>query len=118
MAGLGIKVFCDEDLPHQLAAELRGRGYDAESCVEVGRHNRRIPDEDQLAYAAHAGRAILTFNSRDYVPLAGAWAGIGKRHSGIIVSPQIADFGDLLRRVMRHLDHVDPATQADTVLWL
>ncbi len=45
MAGLGIKLFIDEDVQQDLADALRQRGYDAERCLEAGRHNQRIPDE-------------------------------------------------------------------------
>src|ERR671932_444306 len=118
MAGLGIKLYVDEDVDQGLPAALRQRGYDAESCVEAGRHGQRISDEAQLTYATQQGRAILVYNSRDYVPLALKWDNEGRRHAGIIVSPQIIDLGELLRRVMAHLDTVDPAQQDNIVLWL
>ena len=118
MAGLGITLFIDEDVQQDLADALRQRGYDAESCREAGRHNQRIPDEAQLAYAAQNGRTILVYNSRDYVPLARAWADQGRHHAGIIVSAQITDTGELLRRVMHHLDTIDPAWQDNTLIWL
>ena len=118
MAGLGIKLFTDEDVDARLAEELRKRGYDAESCLEAGRSNQRIPDDEQLAYATEQGRAILVFNVRDYVPLDVAWKANNQQHAGIIASPKIADLGELLRRVVNHLDTTDPEVQRDTLLWL
>src|SRR2546423_3872797 len=90
MAGLGIRLYIDEDVEQDLAERLRRRGYDPESCVEAGRHNQGIRDEEQPAYAAQQGRAILVYNSRDYVPLAGVWHIRGLQHAGIIVSAQIS----------------------------
>lgn len=118
MAGLGIRLYIDEDVEQSLAGELRKRGYDAESCVEAGRNNRGISDEAQLAYAAQQGRAILVYNSRDSFPLATEWSNRGRQYAGIIVSVQIIDPGELLRRVMHHLDTTDPAWQVNNILWL
>jgi hypothetical protein len=118
MAGLGIRLYTDEMIPSRIAAALRQRGYDAVSCHDVGRANRAIPDADQLSYAAQDGRAILSFNMVDYVPLDSRWKAMGHQHSGIIVSPAIDDFRSLLRCVQRHLDTYSPEVQADILLWL
>lgn len=118
MAGLGIRLYTDEMIPPELARSLRRRGYDAESCEEAGRANQRIPDEDQLAYATRAGRAILTFNTTDFCPLDAEWKAHGRMHRGIVVAPQISDLGVLLRAVARHLDTYSPDAQDDLLLWL
>ena len=54
----------------------------------------------------------------DYSQLEHAWKATGQQHAGIILAPEITDFGTLLRRVQGHLDSVDPAVQYDTLLWL
>jgi hypothetical protein len=118
MAGLGIRLFTDEMINPSLAPELRRRGYDVESCDEAGRSQRRISDADQLEYATGQGRAILSFNKRDFIALDRSYKGGVRRHAGIIVAPQIDDLGVLLRAVQRHLDTVEPEMQADTLLWL
>jgi hypothetical protein len=118
MAGLGIRLYTDEMISSRLAQELRRRGYDAESCHEAGRSDRRIPDAEQLAYAAQQGRAILTFNNGDYSRLDHQWKASGQRHAGIILCPEIDDIGELLRCVERHLDTVVPSIQQDILLWL
>ncbi len=118
MAGLGIRLYTDEMIDIRLARELRSRGYDAESCQEAGRHNQGIPDPDQLAYATQQGRAILSFNIADYLALDSRWKDAGLEHQGIIISPRLLDLGELLRRVIWHLDHVAPVDQHNTVLWL
>ena len=69
MAGLGIRLYLDEMFSARVAAALRRRAYDVESCYDAGLGGRRVTDVDQLAYAAQQGRAILTCNARDFVPL-------------------------------------------------
>jgi hypothetical protein len=118
VAGLGIRLYLDEMMPPDLAGALRRQGYDVESCRDAGRANRAIPDEEQLTYAAQHRRAILTFNSVDYLRLDQAWKTAGREHAGIVVSPQIDDFGTLLRRVQRHLDTYTVDVQNDLLLWL
>jgi hypothetical protein len=118
MAGLGIRLFTDEMIFPELASELRRRGYDAESCVEAGRSGQAISDEAQLVYATQQGRALLTFNKTDFLHLDQAWKAARRASAGIIVSPQIEDLGELLRRVVWHLDNYSPSAQADMLLWL
>jgi hypothetical protein len=101
-----------------LAPALRRRSYHAESCAEAGRANQKIPDADQLAYAAQSGRAILTFNVADFYSLDARWKASGREHHGIVVSVEIQDVGLLLRLVQEHLDHCAPSVQHDTLLWL
>ena len=101
-----------------LAVTLRKDGYDLESCQEAHRHNRKIPDEDQLDYATRAGRAILTFNVDDFYQRDAAWRAAGRAHDGIIVSAEITDLGELLRRTRLHLDTYPPSAQDNNILWL
>ncbi len=67
MSGHGIALYTDEMISPKVADALRQRGYDAVSCHAAGRANRRISDDEQLAYAAEQGRAILTDNAVDYI---------------------------------------------------
>lgn len=117
MAGLGVRLYTDEHIHRGLAGALRDRGYDAESCQEARRHNQQLPDEQQLAYAASQGRAILTFDLTDYFRLEHQWKATERQHAGTIVSEELINFGEPLRRVQRHLDTVEPAAQRDTLLW-
>lgn len=118
MAGRGVAVYTDELVYSALAAELRRRGYDAVSCHEAGRANQKIGDPAQLAHATGQGRAILTNNNRDFVPLAVRWKRQGREHAGMMLYTGFPPVGELLRRVIAHLDSTEPETQRDTVLWL
>lgn len=118
MAGRGVRVFTDELVDTALAVELRRRGYDAVSCREAGRANQRIGDPAQLAYATTEGRAILTNNISDFIPLDARWKRQGREHAGIILFDNFPPVGALLRRVIAHLDATEPETQHNIVLWL
>jgi predicted nuclease of predicted toxin-antitoxin system len=102
MAGLGISLYTDEMIYSRLAATLRMRGYDVVSCHEANRADQGS-DDDQLAYAAMAGRAILTANARDFVPMDTRWKIAQQTHAGIIVFSGIYDFSRLLLRITTHL---------------
>jgi hypothetical protein len=62
-------------------------------------------DDDQMAYAAADGRAVLTCNAQDFTPIFRDYWSSQRDHSGIIVSEQLA-FGEMLRRVTQLLDAV------------
>jgi len=95
-----IRLYIDEDVWGGLAAALRERNYDAVSVHEAGRTG--LPDEEQLAFAIREERAILTYNKRDFIPLAREYFYTGQTHWGIVVSRQLAP-GELLRRVLNLL---------------
>src|SRR5687767_2326194 len=101
-----------------VALIVGNQGYDILSCHEAGRANRGISDADQLEYATRDGRAILTFNSDDFRRLDRARKADRRRHAGIIVSGQVRQVAELVRRVKLHLDTVRPEDQYDRVLLL
>ncbi len=118
MAGRGIAVYTDEQVYSALAPQLRRHGYDVVSAHEAGRVNQRISDPAQLAYATEHGRAILTNNSIDFAPLDARGKRQGRAHAGIVLYSGFPPIGELLRRVIAHLDTTEPDMQRDTVLWL
>jgi hypothetical protein len=118
MAGRGIRLYTDEMIDPALALALRERGYDVQSCHELGQANRSLSDATQLHFATEQGRAILTFNVGDFVTLDLEWKAAGRDHADILASSRVTDLGELLRRVQHHLDDVLPNTQLNTLLWL
>ena len=80
-----LRIYLDEDVHTRLALLLQSEGFDAITALDAGQAHRRIPDEQQLIYAASAGRAICTYNVKDYSPLAIKWAQTGREHAGIIL---------------------------------
>lgn len=110
-----VRLFLDEDVWPGLAEALRERGFDAVHAHEVERGG--LPDAGQLAYAAQVGRAILTHNAKDFVPLAAEWFFEGRVHAGIILSPQL-EKGELLRRMLNLLRDFSEQEMANTVRFL
>ena len=110
-----IKLYLDEHIWSGLAIELRQRGYDAITVYEAGK--LEASDEEQLTYASANGRAILTFNKQDFIPLAAKWFHEGKSHAGIVVSQQIGQ-GDLLRRTEKLLASLTAEEIRSTVRFL
>ena len=74
----------DEMFSDHMAQQLRAQGYDVISVVAdpalVG-----PPDEQVLAYATTQGRALVTANIKDFVPLDGRYRAAGQSHAGLIL---------------------------------
>ncbi len=112
---LYIALYTDADVGLELAKQLRERGYDAVSALELGRY--RPSDEEQWDYAISERRAILTFNIKHFKPLFEAYWNVGKAHYGVIVSEQIP-FGELLRRVLNLLNAVAADEMKNNIKYL
>jgi hypothetical protein len=110
VAETSVPLFIDECVHFKLAAALRSVGWDAVHVAEVQR--KRESDESQLAFATSEGRAVLTYNSRDYSPMHYRWQGQGKEHAGLILSPDYKQdvgslFRDLRTTVKMHSESAD-----------
>jgi hypothetical protein len=112
------RIYTDEQVHTRLAAALRKRGYEAESCQEAGRDNRDIDDGPQLEYAVRREAAILSNNIGDFQRLEQEWKDAGREHYDIILYARITNLGELLRRVELHLKTCDAQRQYNTLLWL
>jgi predicted nuclease of predicted toxin-antitoxin system len=115
---LFVKLYLDEMIPTDLARLLREYGYDVVTAQEAGMLGKA--DSDHLEYASAQGRAILTFNIRDFVKLHKRWLAEGKHHAGIVVSPEIEmkRFSELLRLCLKLLDQALPEELADRLCYL
>jgi hypothetical protein len=80
-----LRLLLDEQYSHQIAQHLRAQGFDVVAVVEraelVG-----VSDNDLLDVAASEGRALLTNNVRDFVPIVQEWAASGRSHSGVLLT--------------------------------
>src|SRR3989304_9313859 len=97
---MAIQICLDEDFDPLLSRFLRERGMDCLSTYEA--NNQGLSDLDQLVFATAQGRAILTFNVKDFVKLAREFAVSGRSHCGIIVSNHMP-FREILRRSLNLL---------------
>ncbi len=115
MTGSAIKLYLDEHVWRELADRLREKGYEALHVYDVAR--KGLPDESQLEFAAAEGRAVLTYNAKDFLPLVELWYETGREHAGIVVSNQIAE-GELLRRVLKLPETVSAEEMRNSVRYL
>lgn len=109
------KLFLDEHVWQGLVGALAGADYDVLHLSETGQ--RGISDEEVLAFASSQGRAVITYNTKHFAPLAKRWHAEGREHCGIILSPQ-AKPGDLVRRVRNLLETLSAQELHNTVRWL
>jgi predicted nuclease of predicted toxin-antitoxin system len=80
-----VKLLLDEHHSPRVASQLGKDGYDVVAASERD-ETRNIEDSDLLAYATTDGRAVVTENASDFVPLAVRWAAEGRTHAGIILT--------------------------------
>ena len=79
-----MKLLLDEMYPPRLADQLVARGHDVIAAITQPQLTN-IPDEDVLAAGHACGRAVVTENVGDFVPIARTWARIGRPHSGLVL---------------------------------
>ncbi len=100
---MSLSFLLDEAVSYRVAEGLRQRGVDAISVREVGRANSRISDEDQLDFAASAGRVLVTYNRADYQVLDATWRLRGRTRAGILWCAERSiprrAVGDLVRAI-------------------
>lgn len=81
---MSLRFLLDEDVSPRVAEGLRRLGVDAISVHEVGRARLRIPDQEQLGYAAAEGRVLVTYNRGDFQRRDADWRELGRDHAGIV----------------------------------
>jgi hypothetical protein len=106
------QLYLDEDIWLGLASAGRSQGFDLIHAYEVERGG--LSDAEQLAYAIEHGRAIVTYNAKDFVPLALDYFYNERTHAGIILSPQLKQ-GELLRRTLNLLRALSKEEMVNTV---
>ncbi len=109
------KLLLDEHVWQGLAAVLVETGYDVLHIIDTGQHG--IADEDVLALATSQERAVLTYNTRHFVPLARQWYEASREHCRIILSIQVSQ-GVLLSSVRSLLETLSGEELHNTVRWL
>lgn len=77
-------LLLDEMLPAAIAERLRAKGHDVAAVVAdpalVG-----LPDDQILASATSTGRALVTVNIKDFVPLDARYRAADQAHAGLIL---------------------------------
>ena len=77
-------LLLDEMFSDAIAQQLRSNGHDGVSVVAhpalVG-----LPDDQILAYATAEGRALVTANIKDFIPLDSRYRAAGQSHPGLVL---------------------------------
>ena len=94
-----VAFYLDNDVAVRARSSLIALGYDVVTTRQLSRGTAR--DHEQLLFAAHRRRILITHNGRDFRLLVEAWRdwsrdwGVWPHHSGVLV---------VLQRL--RLDHV------------
>ncbi|BAS28132.1 DUF5615 family PIN-like protein [Limnochorda pilosa] len=108
-----MKWYLDEDLSSEVARQLRRVRVDAVSSHEVGMNGST--DDEQLARASSDERILVTFNARDFIPLAARWYQAGRPFTGIALLaprriPQTDVGGQVQAILLADASHLWPAS--------
>jgi predicted nuclease of predicted toxin-antitoxin system len=109
------KLLLDEQIWVYLATLLREQGFDVYHVTEVGLDH--TPDPVIFEEAVKKHQAVVTFNIKDFIPLAHEYLAEGKEHYGIVVSNEIPQ-GELKKRVTKLLESVSAEELKNMVRFL
>ena len=109
------KLHLNEHLSPRLASQLRRYGFDVTSSQETG----LLSDDDsaQLAHSASQQRALLTFNSVDFVALHNQYMANGEEHWGVVLSTE-EPISVFMHRLLRLLNSVTADELKNQIRWL
>ncbi len=115
-------LLLDEMFSDSIAQQLRGKGHDVTSVV-ADTTLLALPDDQVLARAADSGRALVTANIKDFIPLDGRYRAIGQPHAGLILVstktfPQNRTFTAAITSALAALLDGTPQIQPGQVLFL
>lgn len=82
---LRLRFYLDENVPVEVARQLRGRGIDAMTAGDMGLLG--APDERHFAAAADAGCVLCTYDA-DFLRIAAS----GIEHAGIVFGQQVRHY--------------------------
>jgi hypothetical protein len=77
-------LLLDEMFSDAIAQQLRAKGHDV-TAVVTDPALVSLPDDQILAHAPSAGRALVTANIKDFMPLDGQYRAAGQSHAGLVL---------------------------------
>jgi uncharacterized protein DUF5615 len=80
---VSFPLLLDEMFSGQIADQLRSKGHDVLAVV-ADPALLALPDDQILAHATATGRALVTANIKDFVPLDAQYRAAGQTHAGLI----------------------------------
>jgi hypothetical protein len=78
------RLLLDEMFPRAMADQLNAKGHDVRAVV-VGPEFTGLPDEDVLIGATEAGRALVTANIKDFMPIDARYRAASRSHAGLVM---------------------------------
>lgn len=119
-----MKLLLDEHFSFRIAEQLRKNGCDV---IAVGERSEllHLDDEALLRWASRSGRALVTENVQDFLPIHAAFLNHGEDHCGLILTStrkfprSVGGFGALVAALVRVMS-VHPASSwlRSDVYWL
>jgi len=94
---------------------LREQGFDVVHVNEVDMV--ATADDRIMKYAVDEHRAVVTFNIKDFVPLAVQYYEDGKEHYGVVLSKELSR-GELQKRVTKLLVNVTAEELMNSIRYL
>ena len=79
---MSTTLLLDEMFSNTIAEQLSAKGHDVLAVAHPALVS--LPDEQILAHAAATGRALVTANIKDFVPLNAQYQAAGREHAGLI----------------------------------
>jgi hypothetical protein len=81
---VSFPLLLDEMFSDTIAQQLRAKGHDVQAVV-ADPSLASLPDDQILARATAAGRALVTANIKDFMPLDAQCRAAGQAHAGLIL---------------------------------
>lgn len=81
---MSCPLLLDEMFSDTIAQQLRAKGHDVQAVV-ADPSLASLPDGQILARAAATGRALVTANIKDFMPLDAQHRAAGQEHAGLIL---------------------------------
>lgn len=81
---MSYPLLLDEMLSGHIADQLRSKGHDVLAVV-ADPAMLALPDDQILAHATATGRALVTANIKDFMPLDVQYRAVGQLHTGLIL---------------------------------
>jgi hypothetical protein len=115
-------LLLDEMFSDTIAQQLRAKGHDVIAVV-ADAALVSMPDDQILTHAAATGRALVTANIKDFMPLDGQYRAAGQSHAGLILVstktfPQDRSYVGAVASALAALMDQHGQIQADQVIFL
>jgi Domain of unknown function (DUF5615) len=81
---VSLPLLLDEMFSDTIAQHLRAKGHDVQAVV-ADPSLASLPDDQILSRAAATGRALVTANIKDFIPVDAQYRAAGQAHAGLIL---------------------------------